>query len=245
MTACAPTDRLLQSLKVHAPGVTDAVLNLETFNVLDEFFRRTSAWQLEIPIELVENQTEYAFPTPINSEVVRTIAVLHNSLPVANAGASGQITQSSLGVVNSELTFPDGDANFLPDLSDVSAPSGVFTWAIYRPDYISITTPPDEAQRSYPMVVTLALTVGKGCLEEDCEAWDVPDWMWATYFGDWYDGVLGRLYAMPAKPWANPTQAIYHGKRFRNSMAYRKQEVPRGFTWGMPGAWRYPKGGWV
>jgi hypothetical protein len=240
--SCASTDRLLQSVRVHVPGVTDAMLNLETFNVLDEFFRRTSAWQLEIPIELVEDQTEYAFPTPINSEVVRVIGVSHNNIPVAAAGSQGALVQSSLGVVQSELVFPDGDVNVAPDLSNLDLPSGVFSWAIYRPDYLSISTPADEEQRKYPMVIGLALTVGKSCLEEDCEEWDVPEWMWSTYFQDWYDGCLARLYAMPAKPWASPVHAQYHGKRFRNAMAYRKQEVPRGFAWAQPGPWRFPRG---
>ena len=53
--------------------------------------------------------------------------------------------------------------------------------------------------------------------------------MWDTYFGDWLDGTLGRLYAMPTKPWSTPTHAVYHGKRFRNHMAYRKQEALAGF----------------
>ena len=54
-------------------------------------------------------------------------------------------------------------------------------------------------------------------------------------------GRLGRLYGMPAKPWSSPPHAIYHGKRFRNHMAYRKQEAVRGFNWGQP-AWRFPRG---
>ena len=60
---CAPTDRLLQTLKVHVPGVTDDMLNLELFNVMDEFFRRTSAWQYRSDITLVEDITEYGFTT--------------------------------------------------------------------------------------------------------------------------------------------------------------------------------------
>lgn len=242
MNACAPTDRLLQSVKLHAPGVTDPMLQIEAFNVLDEFFRRTSAWQLKIPLELVEGQTEYAFPTPINSEVVRVMGVAHNDIPVPSAGSQGALVQSSLGVVESEFQFPDGDARVLPDLSDVTEPSGLFTWAIYRPDYISITAAPDEEQRKWPLLVNMALTVGKTCLEDDCNEWDVPDWMWSTYFQDWYDGILGRLYMMPAKPWANPQQGTYHAKRFRNAMAHRKQEAVRGFVWAQPGPWRFPRG---
>jgi hypothetical protein len=242
MSSCAPTDRLMQTLRVHTPGATDPVIELELYNSVDEFFRRTSAWQMEIPIELVKNQTEYAFPVPVNSTVVRVIGVTQNKLPVPAAGGTGQ-TQSSLGILDPESTFPDGDAAFGPSESDIA--DGVFSWAVYRPDYITTTTAPDEEQRKYPMEVLLALSLSRSCLEcEDCGEWDIPEWMFDMYFQNWLDGTLGRLYGMPAKPWFNPAIAGYHARRFRNAMAFRKQETPRGFTWGQPGPWRFPRG-WV
>jgi hypothetical protein len=64
------------------------------------------------------------------------------------------------------------------------------------------------------------------------------------YFGCWVDGVLGRMFMMPAKPWSNKTQAAYHHKRFRNRMAFHKQEVTKGFSYGTP-SWHFPRNGWT
>jgi hypothetical protein len=39
-----------------------------------------------------------------------------------------------------------------------------------------------------------------------------------TWFETMLDGTLGRLYAMPAKPWSAPPLAQYHGTRFRQGI---------------------------
>ena len=88
--------------------------------------------------------------------------------------------------------------------------------------------------------MTLALSLSTGCLECESGDWALDEWMWDMFFQDFLDGTMGRLYAMPAKPWASPNQAVYHGKRFRNHMAYRKQEAIRGYSHSVP-AWRFPR----
>ena len=217
------------------------MLNLEAFNVIDEFFRRTSAWQIEIPIELVEDQTDYAFPTSDQLGGRAGDECRPQRYTGAIAGSQGALVQSSLGVVQSELQFPDGDVNILPDLSDLEAPSAIFSWAIFRPDYLSITTPADEGQRRSRCRQSGA--VGRQELpREDCAEWDVPEWMWSTYFQDWYDGMLGRLYGMPAKPWASPIHAQYHGKRFRNCDGLPQAGGAAWLRLGQPGPWRFPRG---
>lgn len=241
MTSCAPTDRLLQTLKVAAPGAVDPMIQLQLFNVMDEFFRRTSAWRYVNDITLVEGTQEYDLAVPAGAVVVRAMSVGHNGVPVPAAGTGVAI--SSLGVIAPELTFPDGDASFGPDASDLAA--GVFTYAIYRPDYITVTTPPDEEQRKFPLNVVLALSIARSCLEEDCGDWALEEWMWDMFFQDWLDGTLGRLFAMPSKPWTNRDLMIYHSKRFRNAMAFRKQEANRGFNYAQPARPMFPRGGWI
>jgi hypothetical protein len=239
---CAPTDRLLQTIKVHAPGATDAIINLELFNVMDEFFRRTSSWHHLSDIVLAEGMVEYGFNLPVNTQVVRMLGVTHNDFPVPSASSVGHV-QTSIGTIEPQATFPDGDASVAWDRSDME--SNIFSYAIYRPDYISLTSAPDDEARKYPLQLLVTLTLARGCLECECDDWAVEEWMWDMYFQDWTDGVLGRLYGMPAKPWASPTHAAYHAKRFRNAMAYRKQESLRGFTYGQPLAPLFPKGGWT
>lgn len=240
---CAPSDRLLQTLQVQVPGVTEPLISLQLFNVVDEFFRRTSTWRYMNDVTLLEDTVEYDLAVPPDSVVVRAMSVSHNAVPVPPAGGTGGVTMSSLGRIAPELTFPDGDASFDPDQSDLTG--GLFTYAIYRPDFITVTTPPDVEQRKYPLNIILALSVAKSCLECECGDWQLDEWMWDMFFQDWLDGTLGRLYNMPAKPWSSKPDAAYHHKRFRNAMAFRKQEANRGYNYGMPARPMFPRGGWV
>jgi hypothetical protein len=234
----------MQTLKVHVPGATDPLLQLEVFNVIDEFLRRTSAWRYRTDITLEVDQPEYFLAAPADSQVVRALGVVHNGLPLVGRAVGGpSYMQSSLGTLLPEQTFPDGDASYLPAVSDVQ-PSGMFTYAIYRPEYISVSAAPNVEEVQYPLQVDLALSIAQSCIESDCGDWLLPDWMYPMFFDDWLHGTLGRLYGMPAKPWASPTIAAYHARRFRNKMAFRKQEALRGYVYGVPG-WQFPRGGWV
>jgi hypothetical protein len=240
MSACAPNDRLMQTLRVHVPGATDPLIELELFNVMDEFFRRTSAWNYTTDIELVEGQAEYGFGTPADTNVVRLMGVMHqgNQVPSAMSLAQG-VVQTSVGTLDPSEVFPDGDIALAPSRTDLVG--NVFSYAIYRPGYIQLTSMPDEEARKFPLKAILALTLARSCLETDCGDWAVEDWMWDMYFQDWLDGSMARLYGMPAKPWSSALHAQYHGKRFRNAMAYRKQEAIRGLIWNQS-AWRFPRG---
>ena len=235
--ACLPTDRLLQTIRVQVPGVTDELISLQMFNVMDEFFRRTSAWLYNCDITLVEDVTEYGFVTPSDTTVVRLMGVAHQNVSVPSTASTGLI-QNSVGTLESEFQFPDGDVSVAPAVSDIVG--GVFSYAIYRPNYISITSLPDAEARKYPLEVVLALSLARQCLECDCGDWALEEWMWDMYFDAFLDGTLSRLYGMPMKPWASVAHATYHGKRFRNHMAFRKQEALRGFTYGQQ-IWRFPR----
>lgn len=240
MSACVPFDRLLQTIKITMPGVTDQMLNVIIFNVVDEFLRRTSAWRYFNEIALAEDRVDYDLNIPADSAVVRIIGVSHNGIPLPQAGTVGGGTSaSSVGFISADQTFSDGDAEFAPVLTGVEG--GVMAWAVYRPDFITVTSPPDESQRQYPMAVVAALTISRSCLEEDCGDWALPEWLYDTYFQDWLDGTLSRLAMMPAKPWTSKELAVYHGKRFRNFMAMRKQEAQRGFAYGKQ-TWNFPRG---
>jgi hypothetical protein len=243
--SCAPTDRLMQTLRVEAPGAPDSAIELALFNTMDEFFRRTQAWQHPQDIMLSEGQPEYPFTLPSGATVVRAISVTHQGVNVMSspvAGTSGGQTRFSLGALLPDEVFPDGDAMFAPAIR--SPDSNIFTYAIYRPEYLTVTGSPDEEARKHPLQVWLALSVARSCLDcGDCSEWLSEDWMYDMFFQDWLDGTLSRLMATPAKPWTNKEMMIYHGKRFRVAMAQRKQESMRGFNWDKP-MWRFP-GTWV
>src|SRR5262245_19917533 len=113
-TSCSPADRLLQTLKVWAPGAADAIIELTLFNVIDEFLRRTSAWRWPVDIELLDNEVNYPLPLPEDAVLVRMMAVTHNGVPVGSTpSASGgdSATVVSVGRLTPDQVFPDGDAS--------------------------------------------------------------------------------------------------------------------------------------
>jgi|SRR6186713_2374479 len=242
-STCAPTDRLLQTLRVHVPGVTDPMLDIELFNVMDEFFRRTGAWLHHDDVMLEEGAIEYTYGVPAGSQLVRMVALVHNNIPVPKANSAVGTIATGTGTIDPALVFPDGDAAYAPDrLGVIGGNPAIFSWAVFQPNMISINVPSADLTQ-HPAQLWMQLTVAKDCLECDsCGDWAVPDWVWDTYFQEFLDGTLSRLYGMPAKPWASNSHAIYHGRRFRNQMATRKQEATRGFVYGAPGPWRFPQG---
>lgn len=240
---CAPTDRLLQTLRVSVPGATDDMLKISIFNTMDEFLRRTSAWKYKEDVQLLADTYEYDLAAPSTAALVRVMEATHNDVPVMNS-AEG-VVQSSFGILVPELQFPDGDVLFSPFQTD-TVPPGIFTFAIFQPNYISFTGLPGADGLQFPFKIVMALSVSKECLEcEDYDEWGVPEWMWDMYFQDWLNGTMANLFALPAKPWTNTAQALFYGRRFRSNMAYRKQEIARGFAYNVNRG-RFPKaGGWI
>jgi hypothetical protein len=240
--SCAPTDRIMQTLRTRVAGAADPMLELELFNTVDEFLRRTQAWKDQEGIVLATGVVEYPIPVPADAALVRVIGVTHNDTPVLSSSSSS-ITQSSTGILVPERTFPDGDAEFLPFRTDLDTGTKLFSYSLFRPNYISVSNLAEGGEQ-FPLVMTMVLSVSVGCLECDsCGDWAIPEWMYEMYFQDWLDGTLARLYAMPSKPWSNLGLAQYHAKRFRNEMAFRKQEVSRGFSYNVP-TWKFPNSGW-
>jgi hypothetical protein len=69
----------------------------------------------------------------------------------------------------------------------------------------------------------------------------LPDSAYAKHYEALLDGVLGRLYGHPAKPYSNPALAEYHLRRFRNAIGEAAAEQKQGGFAGQN--WQYPKFG--
>lgn len=78
------TDRLMNNARVHLPGATDAVIQQEFFNVMNDFFQTTNAWQEDITFDVTVNVTDdYEIEQESVSSIVRLLRVVDaNSLPV-------------------------------------------------------------------------------------------------------------------------------------------------------------------
>ena len=70
--------RLQDMVRLSAPGALDGAIRLEVFNVLKEFFQRTDAWMLELPIYIVPNINDYQL-NPCQNVVVNRLMGLGRS----------------------------------------------------------------------------------------------------------------------------------------------------------------------
>lgn len=209
MTASTPVDRLMQTLRVHVPGVTEEMLKLELFNVMDVFFRRTLAWRVQQDIPLLADTTEYDVDLPAGSVAVMAIGATHNGLPV-----------------------PTFDPEVRPMVN------GLLAWAFTQPDLLLLASAPVDQQLNYPFVLNFALSVQRDALEIDPADWQLDEWMYDMFFNDWMYGALATFYGMPAKPWSNPQLALFHGRKFTSAMSQRKRQANTGFVYA-PVGWSF------
>jgi hypothetical protein len=68
---------------------------------------------------------------------------------------------------------------------------------------------------------------------------DMPDWITSKYLLDLIDGIVARMMAQPAKPYSNPTMAVYHMRKFRNGIATAKAQASGANLFGGQ-RWRFP-----
>jgi len=93
--------RLMTNCRVHLPGALDTALQLELFNVLDDFFQSTNIWQEDITFQVTAGDTAYlgapAADTAVIyyieqssvSNITRLIGIVDdNNIPVTGAMAT-------------------------------------------------------------------------------------------------------------------------------------------------------------
>ena len=69
----------------------------------------------------------------------------------------------------------------------------------------------------------------------------VPSETVSHFFDEVMDGVLGRLYSQPGKPYTNLVQSQYHLKRFRDGIAMARDMGRRRYG-NAERSWSYPQG---
>lgn len=106
------------------------------------------------------------------------------------------------------------------------------TWYPTGPATVQIWPTPEMYDDEVRIRVKLIPTV---------EATTLPDIAQTRHYDGILDGVLGRLYSHPAKPYSNPTLAQYHLTRFRAAIGVAKGEAIQGGFAGQN--WLYPRFG--
>ncbi len=129
---------------------------------------------------------------------------------------------------------PSGVANILRVMGVVNSDGVVVAALMKIPGEITLVEYPNQADT---YTAQLALTVRDPVTRDGYP--EYPDWILEKYGVDIIDGVLGRMMSQIAKPYSNERMAIYHMRRFQNTMALAKVEaqhrnVYRGQSWRFP-----------
>jgi hypothetical protein len=140
-------------------------------------------------------------------------------------------------VTNDNKTYyvtPSGVANIVRLMGVVNS-DGVTIAALMKvPGEITLVDYPNQSDT---YTLQLALTVKDPVTRDGYP--EYPDWILEKYGVDIIDGVLGRMMSQIAKPYSNERMAIYHMRRFQNTIAIAKVEaqhrnVYRGQSWRFP-----------
>lgn len=78
------------------------------------------------------------------------------------------------------------------------------------PNKLALYSPNGEVDDKFSVVVAKTT-----CRDAD----KMPQEVATTWYEPIFDGILGKLYSQPKKPWSNPQMAAYHLRRFRNGTA--------------------------
>jgi hypothetical protein len=73
----------MNNARVHVPGAIDSNLQIELFNVLNDFFQNSNIWQTNIPVPVVVGTSTYTLAPVTSASINRLIALVNSSiLPV-------------------------------------------------------------------------------------------------------------------------------------------------------------------
>ena len=101
------------------------------------------------------------------------------------------------------------------------------------PGTVQLSIDPGQAE-TYTALVSLTSVATNSYPE-------FPDWILAKYFNELLHGLIGALYAQPAKPYTSPQLATVHMRKFRQGISLARVSANRQNTYSAQ-RWRFPSG---
>lgn len=220
--------RLNDMVRISAPGALDGIIRLETFNTFKDFFQRTNAWLLEVPVYVDVTSNDYQIETGQNVVVNRLMALgrLASPLPLTYAPTCPP----------QYLSVSSGDGTPLESL-DRTRRAGALLNPGTKCPILRIGENPNASEM---WVATLAVNT---CDPVDSDGFVTPpDWIMEKYLRYLASGVLCQLMLQPAKPYSSLPGAQYHGRKFNEGVGLARTEMKHMFNYSAQ-AWQFP-GGW-
>lgn len=195
------------------PGASEALIDAETTQVIDNFCRESTAWrEMLYGFDITANDREVPIVVADGSQraVVGILRVYFDQK---------QLTQYSHVPWETTSSYPSGWSTKPSDPSVVNLSTIPTQDHVGNLDAYVYIAPVD------PVNITDDFTL----LTED-------------FFEFIYDGILGRFYSMPNKPYSDTRLGTYHLSRYRDGVRKARSMANRGFT-GNAQNWVFPSYG--
>ena len=98
-TPSSPWARSYNDVKMHIPGLTDAVHKQMLYHIMNDFLDRTNAWIEEIPIAITPPTKSYAFAPAHKGEINRLLVLYDPAQPNPPKKWAGAATMYKPGVI--------------------------------------------------------------------------------------------------------------------------------------------------
>jgi hypothetical protein len=231
--------RLNDMARNNCPGVLDGSIRMEIYESMKEFFQRTDAWLLELPVFIVPQTNDYEICTGQNVVVNRLMAL---ERPRSPPPPGGSWPPQYLPMCPPQY-LAVSDSNDIP-YTESQNPlfrvrrSGVLLNAGSKTPIMRIAMNPNVNET---WIATIALAT---CDPTDTEGFvDPPEWVMEKYLSYIKSGVVRNLMLQPGKPYSSVQGAQYHGRKFNEGVGLARTEVRRMFTYGSQ-RWTFPSMGW-
>lgn len=228
--------RLQDMIRVNAPGALDGIIRMEMFNILKEFFQRTNAWMIEIPVYIVSTSNDYLIQTGQNVVVNRLMALERPRSPLPSGG---QLPSNYAPMCPPQYLAVTADED-----ASVEAQNPMFrTWRagalLNAGTKCPILRIIQNPQATEMWVATIAVTP---CDPVDSDGFtDPPDWVMEKYLTYIRSGVISQLMLQPGKPYSSLPGSQYHGRKFNEGVGLARTEVRHMFGFGGQ-HWIFPQG---
>jgi len=231
MNASTSLVRLLDTVRIDCPGVTDGILRKTLFNTLREFFRRTNIWLFEMPIYITNTTNDYVLDTCQNAIVIRLMGLDKPAYPFSEPieyvpGCPPQFINYSSVIPNfsTQNPYPRVPREGALLTAGTKCPILRIFWNPGSPDVwialLSLSCADPVDGRGMPT--------------------DMPDWIVEKYFEYIAHGVAGKLMLSPNKPYSSPKLAEYNMRKFHEGVGLGRTENRHLFVYGGQ-RWMFPQ----
>lgn len=222
--------RLLDTVRIDCPGVTDGIMRKTLFNVLREFFRRTNIWLFEMPVYISSTTNDYVLNTCQNATVIRLMGL---SKPQYFPSSGFDYVPSNPPQF---IKYPTNIPGYQTQGPFPRSPREGGLLSTGKAPILRIFWNPGSDDI---WIAMLSLSVAdpvdsKGLPEE------MPDWIIEKYFDYIAHGVSGKLMLSPNKPYSSPKLAEYNMRKFHEGVGLGRTENRHLFVYSSQ-RWAFPQ----